>query len=279
MEMRRGLWSKIVDLAVEPGTVALWWLYQSGVVLKSPGGTVLAVDPYLSDAVVRSYNQPRHVPVPLDPGEAELDALLATHSHEDHLDPDSIVPLMSPAATTFVGPPMAVEKVLARGVDAARTTAVRRGDEIRVGDFVVKAVHARHMVAVEPTPDAVGYLVEAGGVTLYHSGDTEYDSEIVADTRGVEVSMISINGTGGNMNAHEAAMLAWRQGARLAVPFHYGLWRDSDYGPTATIDPRLFVETYLRLEPGGATLLLEPARAVVIAAGGSIVEGDERAGA
>jgi len=29
------------------------------------------------------------------------------------------------------------------------------------------------------------------------------------------------------MNVHEAAMLAWLQGARLAVPFHYGLWRDA----------------------------------------------------
>ena len=46
-------------------------------------------------------------------------------------------------------------------------------------------------------------------------------------------------------------MLAWLQGSRLAVPFHYGLWRDEDYGEGATLDPQLFVGTYERLNPAG----------------------------
>ena len=66
------------------------------------------------------------------------------------------------------------------------------------------------------------------------------------------------------MNAHEAAMLAWLQGSRLAVPFHYGLWRDEDYGEGATLDPQLFVATYKRLNPEGRTLVLEPAAGVVL---------------
>jgi L-ascorbate metabolism protein UlaG (beta-lactamase superfamily) len=135
---------------------------------------------------------------------------------------------------------------------------------VKVNDLTVRAVQARHMVGMEPTPDAVGFVLEAGGVSIYHSGDTEYDSEIISDTRGVTASFISINGTTGNMNAHEAAMLAWLQGARLAVPFHYGLWRDADYGEGATLDPQLFVGTYHRLDPEGRTLVLQPSTAVVI---------------
>jgi L-ascorbate metabolism protein UlaG (beta-lactamase superfamily) len=73
-----------------------------------------------------------------------------------------------------------------------------------------------------------------------------------------------MNGTAGNMNAHEAAMLAWLQGSKLAVPFHYGLWRDADYGEGATLDPGLFVGTYRKLNPGGRALVLEPANAVVL---------------
>ena len=139
---------------------------------------------------------------------------------------------------------------------------------MKFGDLTVRTVHARHFFGLEPTPDAVGFVLQAGDVSVYHSGDTEYDSEIIADTRGVTASFISINGTTGNMNAHEAAMLAWLQGSRLAVPFHYGLWRDEDYGEGATLDPQLFVGTYNRLNPGGRTLVLEPAAAVVVDRGG-----------
>lgn len=217
---------------------------------------MIAIDPYLSDAVMRTYNQPRNVPAPFDPAEAGLDGLLATHGHADHLDPDAIAPLLAHPCCRFVGPPMAVEKVLSEGVDPSRTMAVARGDEVRIGDFTVRAVFARHLFGLEPTPDAVGFVIEAEGVSVYHSGDTEFDSEIVLDTRPVTVSLVPINDTTGNMNAHEAALLAWLQEARLAVPVHYGLWRDSDYGADATLDPQLFVDTYLRLNPRGRAVVL-----------------------
>jgi L-ascorbate 6-phosphate lactonase len=258
------LWREIEQTRVRPGTVVLWWLYQSGVAVKTPGGTVALVDPYLSDSVTRSYGLLRAVPAPLDPAQAHADALLATHSHEDHLDPDCIDPFLSYQPMRFIGPPMAVEKVTAVGIDPARTTAVRRGDVVGVGDLTVRAVHARHLFGLEPTPDAVGFVLECDGVRIYHSGDTEYDSEIVADTQGVSAALISINGTTGNMNAHEAAMLAWLQGAGVAIPFHYGLWNDPDYGEGATLDPRLFAATYHRLAPEGRVHILDPAQAVVI---------------
>jgi len=163
MKTSTELWQEIRQVPVRPGTVALWWLYQAGIVVKTPGGTIVVVDPYLSDAVLRSYKLPRNVPAPIDPAEAEVDALLATHSHEDHLDPDSITPFMSHEKTQFIGPPMAVERVLATGVKEERTTPAHRGDVVEIGDLSVRAVHARHMFGLEPTPDAVGYVLEVGG--------------------------------------------------------------------------------------------------------------------
>ena len=258
------LWREIQATRVRPGTLMLWWLYQSGVVFKSSGGTVLAVDPYLSDCVTRSYGIARNVPAPLDPVEADLDALVATHSHEDHLDPDSLAAFMSHDRTRFIGPPMAAEKVVGSGTTPARTVAVSRGDSLEIGDVSIRAVHARHLFGPEPTPDAVGFVLEAGGVSVYHSGDTEYDTDIVADTRGVTVSLISMNGTNGNMNAYEAALLAFLQDTRLAIPFHYGLWSAADYGEGATLDPQLFVDTYHRLRPDGRTLVLSGTSAVTL---------------
>jgi L-ascorbate 6-phosphate lactonase len=264
MKSSARLWQEIEETEVGTGTLALWWLYQAGIVLKSPAGAIVAVDPYLSESVMRSYKLPRGVAAPLDPADADVDALLATHSHEDHLDPDSIEPFLRPAQARFVGPPMAADKVRAAGVEPARITRVGRGDEVTIADIGVRAVHARHMFGLEPTPDAVGYVLSCGGVSVYHSGDAEYDSEIIADTRGVGTSLVCINGTTGNMNVHEAALLAWLQGARLAVPFHYGLWRDADYGEGATLDPGQFADTYGRLNPGGRVHILQPATRVVV---------------
>jgi hypothetical protein len=63
------LWQEIDRYTVRPGTVVLWWLYQAGVVCKTPAGVVAVIDPYLSDAVTRSYGSRRNVPPPLDPGQ------------------------------------------------------------------------------------------------------------------------------------------------------------------------------------------------------------------
>jgi L-ascorbate 6-phosphate lactonase len=271
-----GLWARIQATPVARGHLVFWWLYQAGLVVKSPGGTVIAIDPYLSNAAFRSYQQVRAVEAPLAPEAADLDALLASHSHEDHLDPDSLPLFMSHPKTVLVGPPLAVAKAAAMGIGAGRAHAVARGDRVPVGDIAVRAVRARHDFPAEPTPDAVGYVIEHEGVSLYHSGDTQYDYEIVDDTRGVTASFIAINGTAGNMNAHEAALLAWRQDALVAVPFHYGLWPDPGYGEGATIDPGLFVATYNRLGPRGRPFVLTAGQGVELDDKGQLALVDEQ---
>ena len=38
---------------VPMGSITLWWLGQAGLVLKSPGGIVMVIDPYLTNSTVR----------------------------------------------------------------------------------------------------------------------------------------------------------------------------------------------------------------------------------
>lgn len=245
------LWPTIRADVVPPGTVGIWWLYQAGFVIKSPGATMIAIDPYLSESVQSSYGISRAVPTPLTAQEAEFDAVLATHPHDDHLDPDCVTAFAAHERTAFVGPPSAAKIARGGGFPGSRTHALRRGDTVEIGDVTIEAVMARHMFEPEPTPDAIGYLITAGGCRVYHSGDTEYDARIVDDTEDrVDIALICMNGTAGNMDVDEAAMLAWRQRPRLAVPMHFGLWGDEDYGPGATLDPARFVDVYHRLAPG-----------------------------
>ena len=114
------------------------------------------------------------------------------------------------------------------------------------------------MFELEPTPDAVGYVITVGKWRIYHSGDTEYDATIVDDTEGqVDCSLICINGITGNMDTKEAGFLAWRQGCKVAVPMHWGLWpEDSDAVKTATLNFDEFKEVFYGLDKSGGKVVI-----------------------
>jgi L-ascorbate 6-phosphate lactonase len=257
------LWREIRDAQVDDGTLRLWWLYQAGFAIKSPGGTIILIDPYLSDAVRRSYNQERGVAAPFQASEVAVDAVLASHSHEDHLDPDSVRGFAECDRTLVVGPAMATQKATSLGIHGSRVRPLVRGECLDVGDLRIEAVAANHAFGPEPTPDAIGFIVSGAGVRVHHSGDTEYDRRIITDSLDVDAALLCINGTAGNMNVYEAALLAWQQRSALVVPMHHVLWRDG-YGDGATLDPGEFAETYRRLGGVGSVHIPVPCAAFTV---------------
>ena len=70
-------------------TMKIRFLGQSGYILKS-GNTEIVIDPYLSDSVNRIANRPRTLPIPINPEDINCDAVICTHNHLDHLDPDTV---------------------------------------------------------------------------------------------------------------------------------------------------------------------------------------------
>ncbi len=245
--------NEIDATAVSEGTVALWWLGQAGYALKTPAGTVALIDPYLSNIVEELYGQPRIVPQILDPATAHPDIVFTTHWHEDHFDIGSIAAFAAYTPTLFVGPSSVAARITGRGIAAERVIAVGRGQTVEVRDIKVTGLFARHEVAGFLAEDALGLLLDIGGLRIYHSGDTEYDARLhsVAELR-PDAAMICMNGSGGCMNAHEAALLAWQLGSRLVYPNHFGMWAPQHYGPGATLDPAVFKQTYQRLGGTGA---------------------------
>src|SRR5690349_6202270 len=75
-----------------PGTVAVWWIGQSGFLLRSSEATVV-VDPYLSEHLTHKYEgtarpHVRMTRCPLAGRDLTgVDLLLVSHKHSDHLDP------------------------------------------------------------------------------------------------------------------------------------------------------------------------------------------------
>ena len=56
--------ARIAEEVVAPGHVTGWWLGGSGFVFKTPGGTQIYIDPYLSDIVRDIFGSARAFPPP-----------------------------------------------------------------------------------------------------------------------------------------------------------------------------------------------------------------------
>lgn len=251
----------IAQTEVAPGTVMAWWLGGTGFVFKTPAGAQIYVDPYLSNCVAGIFGIERDFPTPIQAADARPDLVIATHWHEDHLDPESIPVIARQSQAQFLAPPSCISRMAGWGIARPRLTPFAVGQTHTFQDVQITAVAARHVAGVPgwETDDAIGLLFDFGGVRVYHSGDTEYDLRLraLAYTQPpIHTALLVINGAGGNMNAHEAALLAWQLKVKQVIPMHHRLWKDFTGGEQATLDPHLLVETYQRLGGTGDVTLL-----------------------
>ena len=202
------------------------FLGQSGYLVKTDR-TAVIIDPYLSDSVNRVAGRPRLLPIPLDPAEISCDAVVCTHDHLDHLDPDTVEKI--PAGQFFITTVGGREKLASLGQTNA--VSLRLGEKIAVGDAELCAVFADHTV------EAFGLLLCAEGMTLYFSGDTLYNEKLFAVKEArPDAVFICINGRLGNMNVEEALAVAREIGAPLNIPNHYDMFASNSE------DPHLFAD-------------------------------------
>lgn len=239
---------RIARMRVRSGTVACAWLGQAGYLMKMPSGLTVMIDPYFSDECERLEGLKRMFPPPITVDEFQPDLLLASHGHLDHFDEPTIRAFASAGRTMLIAPPSCTSRATSLGWPASKLRALRPGKSATKGGCHVTATFARHTL-----PDTIGFLIAIEGLRLWHSGDTEYDEHLRAlATQKLDVAFICINGGGGNMNAREAALLAWQLKPRVVVPMHHGLWKDEDYryhgaAPDATTDPKIFKSTLAKL--------------------------------
>jgi L-ascorbate 6-phosphate lactonase len=259
--------SQITALTVPPDTAACVRLGQGGYLFKSPQGVRVMVDAYLSDYAEAAWGVTRAIPPVVDPERFAPDVFLATHWHEDHLDAPTVRSYARQPDVVFGGPESCVVRAQIWGWPAERTVRLDRGDSHQFGDVTVTATFARHEEEIAMTGDAVGFLLDVGGVRFWDVADSEYDARLrPMREEGIDVMLVPINGVGGNMNAHEAALLVWQVAPRIAVPMHYGMWPEEQYGTGATLDPATFRNTLARLGSEAVVQVLEPGEITIFRA-------------
>jgi L-ascorbate metabolism protein UlaG (beta-lactamase superfamily) len=236
----------LARLRVPAGQVAVHWFEQSSFALKDAAGAVVQIDPYFPR--LRPPERFIHPTPPLDEAELPTDYVLLTHDHGDHTCPESIARIRAahPEAR-FVGPAESIARIVAEaGVDPARTATIRAGEAVDLGGMRAHAVWAKPpggdpAAGIAP-PDVahLGYVLEAGAVRLYLTGDpirtfAEHDDLVGAVAAlAPQVGFMTTHPTEGEFPLFDGcAAMARRTGLARVVPVHRACFVKRDYDPEA----------------------------------------------
>ncbi len=225
------------------GEVAIWWLGQSGYVIKT-ATALFAIDLYLSEHLTRKYAQSekphiRMTRAPLRGGDLRgIRWVFASHKHSDHLDPDTLPALLAANPEARLVLPLAIIDHAARGIDEKRFIPAR-GDETLALDgmriYVIPSAHPSLDYTEQTGYPFLGFVFEVDGIKLYHSGDTLVYPGLAERLKAhaLDVAFLPINGTDErrdrlqvppNMNMDEALALAAAIGKPLVIPHHYDMF-------------------------------------------------------
>lgn len=249
------LLADIQQAKYQPEALHVWWLGQSGFLVQWEGRHLL-FDPYLSDSLTKKYaatDKPhdRMTELVVDPARLDfINVVTSSHNHTDHLDGETLGPLLEVNADLTVVVPAANRAFAAHrlNVDESRLTPICVGAPIAQGVFTLHAIPSAHEGLDRDETGCytyIGFVAEVGPWTIYHSGDTLwYDGlEDYLAPFDLDLMVVPINGrkperrVAGNLNGAQAAQLAHRCGARHVVPCHYDMFYFN------TEKPALFVET------------------------------------
>ena len=231
------------------GGFRLWWLGQSGFLLQWQGIHVL-LDPYLSDSLTKKYSRTdkphvRMTELVIDPARLSfVDIVTSTHNHTDHLDAETLLPILAANPRVKIVIAEANRGFVADRlkIDAALPVGLDDGTSVEVSGIRFSGIASAHET-LERDDDGrskyLGYVLQFGGWSLYHSGDTvRYDgmSDKLLPFK-IDIALLPINGRSperrvpGNLFGREAAHLARDIQAKLVIPCHYEMFEFNTASP------------------------------------------------
>jgi L-ascorbate metabolism protein UlaG (beta-lactamase superfamily) len=188
----------------------------------SEGDARVLVDPFL---------KPNNPISPVTADELEPTHILLTHGHADHMA--DAVPLAKRTGAHCVALVEMASWLQAQGVEAVSDPNL--GGTVEFDWGWVKLVQAFHTNTIPGSAEspfsaetgvvigqAAGLVINIGGKTVYHLGDTCLfgDLKLIAERTPVDIALVPIGGHY-TMDRHDAVIAADLIGASTAIPMHY----------------------------------------------------------
>ena len=196
------------------GTVVTW-LGHATVLVRTAAGTTILIDPFIE----QNPKFPKGFVLP------ELDLILATHGHFDHIS--DVVPQAKRTGAPVVAMYELASWFASKGLE---TIGLGYGGSHTHKDVTLTMTEARHSSGIQDggtfvyggEPAGFVLTIENGPV-LYHAGDTNVfsDMQLIRDLYAPKFGMLPIGGHF-TMDPRGAALATKFLGLEVVLPLHWG---------------------------------------------------------
>lgn len=221
---------------------AVW--FGHSLLLICMGGKRILIDPTFSKrASPVSFAGPKRFTAPsVETGELpQIDAVLITHDHYDHLDCPTIKELNGKVKRYFV--PVGVDKILKRwDIPDKKIIPLSWWDSENMGDFEITCTSSRHFsgrrLFSQNTTLWCSWVVRFRDFQIFARGDGSFGCHFEAIHKRfgdfnfafMECGQYNKRWHSSHLYPEESAIAAKAIGAEAAVPIHWGAFVLSDHG-------------------------------------------------
>ena len=196
--------------------------------LETEAGKKLIIDPFIQGNDLCD----------LEVDQVEVDYILVTHAHADHLG--DTVEIAKRTGAKIISTVELAEYLASLGLE---THGMQPGGACEFDFGTVKMTPAIHgsSLTIDGLPTtlglASGLIIKADGKTLYHLGDTALfsDMKLIGELESIDLALIPI-GDNFTMGPEDALLAAKWLKAKQVIPIHY------DTFPLIEQDPKKFID-------------------------------------
>jgi len=205
----------------------VWFNRYAGVTIKTPSKT-LVVDPV--DVKPREFKN--------------VDAILITHEHYDHLDQALVSEIHKQTLCVVVADPTSARR-LRNVIPPDKLSEIEPGSEVKLGEVSVKAEKSNHPPAATP----VSFVIKSeDGVKVFHTADSLPFPEMaeIGEKEKLDVVFCTV-GIAPGTSPETGVDIARLTKPKVAVPYHTG----------STADQKKFAEILKKEMPKVTCLIPE----------------------